>query len=288
METFSHGRLSMAYQDVGEGPAVVFIHNGGTSSTIWRHQVEDLSTDHRVIAFDLPGFGASERPKPAATLEEMVELIVEMIRQEGLAPALMVGNCMGSNIAVKIADSDSTLVSGILVVNPLTAASFSGGHIGFTHTIDKHFGAPSRGMRKIARHIRIPRFIGSISLRFQLGRKGVAEGLHHDPELLACQTRSDQLPALVDVLDDMSAYGDVDTLGTPPPVPTWIVWGDQNRVLSRKKGAGLAGQLGAEQETVIDNCGHLAMLESPEEVTALIRQLDQKVSTNDQQELAKR
>ena len=54
MQTFTHDRLTVALQDVGEGPGVVFIHNGGTSSTIWRHQVADLSADHRVIALDLP------------------------------------------------------------------------------------------------------------------------------------------------------------------------------------------------------------------------------------------
>lgn len=278
METFTRGRISMAYQDAGEGPAVIFIHNGGTSSTIWRHQVEDLKGDHRVIALDLPGFGASPLPKPAAELHEMVDLVIELMKSEGLAPALLVGNCMGSNIAVGIADRQPDLVRGILTVNPLTAASFSGGKIGYLHTMSKHFGGPTRAMRKAARHIRPPRFIGSLSLRFQLGRSGVARGLHHDPDLLACQTRSEQLPALIDVLDDMSAYGGVDTLASPPSVPTWIVWGDQNRVLSRKKAAGLTGQLGAEKVEVVDNCGHLAMLEKPEEITALIRRLDAHVA----------
>ena len=111
METFTHGRLSIAYRDVGEGPAAIFIHNGGTSSTIWRNQIEDLKVDHRVIALDLPGFGASERPQPAAELHEIVELVIALIEAEELAPALMIGNCMGSNIAVKVAESDSSMVS---------------------------------------------------------------------------------------------------------------------------------------------------------------------------------
>lgn len=288
METFTHGRLSMAYRDVGEGPAAVFIHNGGTSSTIWRNQIEDLQADHRVIALDLPGFGASELPRPAAELHEIVEMVVALIEQEGLAPALMIGNCMGSNIAVKVAESDSSLVSGILVVNPLTAASFSGGHIGFVHTLSKRLEGPTRAMRNVARHIRVPRFVGSMTLRFQLGRNGIARGLHHDPELLACQTRRDQMPALVDVLEDMAAYGGVDTLETPPPVPTWIVWGKQNRVLSRSKGAGLVDRLGAEHVEVIDNCGHLAMLESPGQVTALIRKLDAQVTAGTAHEVTAR
>lgn len=278
METFTHGRLSMAYQDEGTGPAVIFIHNGGTSSTIWRHQIEALKTDHRVIAVDLPGFGASALPKPAAELSEMVSMIIALIEAEDLAPALLVGNCMGSNIAVSIADRDPSLVTGILTVNPLTAVSFGGGKIGFLHKMSNHMAGPTRMMRGAARHVRVPKFVGKMTLRFQLGREGVAQGLHKDPELLACQTRKEQLPALIDVLDDMSAYGGVDTLEKAPPVPTWIVWGDQNRVLSRDKAAGLEQQLGAEQVDVVDNCGHLAMLEKPEQITALIRKLDEHVA----------
>lgn len=279
METFIHGRITMAYQDAGEGPAIIFIHNGGTSSTIWRNQIEDLQADHRVIALDLPGFGASPLPKPAAELHEMVEMVIALIKQENLAPALMVGNCMGSNIAVSVADRDSSLVRGILTVNPLTAVSFSGGKIGFLHKMNKRFPTPTKAVLKVSRHIRVPRFVGAMTLRFQLGREGVARGLHHDAELLATQTRRDQLPALIDVLDDMSAYGGVDTLESAPDVPTWVVWGKQNHVLSRKKAEGLESRLGAEQVEVLDNCGHLAMLERPEQITSLIRRLDEHVAS---------
>jgi pimeloyl-ACP methyl ester carboxylesterase len=279
METFTQGRISMAYQDVGEGPAVVFIHNGGTSSTIWRHQVADLKADHRVIALDLPGFGASPLPEPAATLEEMVEMVIELIKSEGLAPALLVGNCMGSNIAVSVADRDASLVRGILTVNPLTQVSFSGGKIGFLHKMNQRFHGPTQAALKVSRHIRVPKFAAKMTLRFQLGRSGVASGLHNDPELIACQRRGDQLPALIDVLDDMSAYGGVDTLASAPSVPTWIVWGDQNRILSRHDAAGLEQQLGAEQVKVVDNCGHLAMMENPEQINRLIRELDAKVTS---------
>ena len=278
MQTFTHDRLTVALHDVGEGPGVVFIHNGGTSSTIWRHQVADLSADHRVIALDLPGFGESPLPVPAASLQEMVDLVSALITGRGLAPALIVGNCMGSNIALRLADQDSSLMRGILVVNPLTAASFSGGHIGFLHTMSRRFGGASKVMRRVARHIRVPGPVAGLTLRFQLGREGIAQGLHRDAALLACQTRGDQLPALIDVLDDMSAYGGVDGLRSAPPVPIWIVWGDQNRVLSREKVPALAERLGAERVEVIPNCGHLAMLESPEQVTGLIRRLDRHVS----------
>ena len=127
MKSFTHDGLTIAYSDAGTGPAIVMLHNGGTSSTIWSPQIDALADRHRVVAVDLPGFGESPRPEVPATLADMVELVAALIRNEDLAPALLVGNCMGTNIAATLARSHPDLVTGLLAVNPLTEASFSSG-----------------------------------------------------------------------------------------------------------------------------------------------------------------
>jgi pimeloyl-ACP methyl ester carboxylesterase len=203
----------------------------------------------------------------------MVDLLVALLEQEDLAPALLVGNCMGANIAASLARRRPDLVTGLLALNPLTEASFSGGRIGFLHGMARVAGPPTRLLRTASRRLRALRPIAEASLRFQLGRKGVERGPHRDEELVACQMRRDQLPALVDVLDDMVAYGDLDTEGAPTGVPTWIVWGDENRVLSRRRAAHLHRTMHAERVALLDGCGHLPMLEEPDAVTALIEEL---------------
>lgn len=273
METFTHDGRTIAYRDTGAGPAIVMLHNGGTSSTIWRHQVDRFAPTNRVVAVDLPGFGDSPRPDVVADLDDLVGLIAALIDHLGVAPALLVGNCMGTNISVKLSRSRPDLVRGVLAVNPLTEASFSGGGLGLLYRMEHWAAAPTRGVRAISRRMNVPRLAGSPTLRFQLGRKGIAKGLHHDPELLACQYRPEQLPALVDVLDDMGAYGEIDRVPVSDPPRTWIAWGAQNRVLSRKKGAHLRQTLGAERVEVIEGCGHLPMLEDPAAVSQLIEDM---------------
>ena len=279
MKSFTHDDLTVVYRDAGDGPAIVMLHNGGTSSTIWCHQIDALADRHRVVALDLPGFGGSPRPDVPPRLTDMVELVAALIRDQGLAPALLVGNCMGTNIAATLARTHPDLVTGILAVNPLTEASFSAGRIGFLHRMERRASGPTRALRSLSRRIRVLRPVGVASLRFQLGSKGVERGLHNDPDLLACQLRSDQLPALVDVLDDMAAYGELDTEGIPPGTPTWIVWGEQNRVLSRHRAAHLDDALHAERVEVLAGTGHLPMLEDPEAVTTLIEELVDRTST---------
>lgn len=273
MDTYTHDGVTVAYRDRGRGPALVFLHNGGTSSTIWRVQIEALSDRFRTVAVDLPGFGASPRPATPATLQDMVSLIAGLIRDLDLAPVRVVGNCMGSNIAVKVARAHPDLVDAVLAVNPLTESSFSGGGIGFVHRMKRIGAGPTRVVRSLSRKVPVPRFVGPGVLRFQLGPKGIALGLQHDPELLACQFRPDQMPALVDVLDDMDAYGEIDTADVADDVPIWVAWGEKNHVLSRSRAAGLADHLHAERVEVIAGTGHLPMLEDPEAVTGLVADL---------------
>lgn len=273
MKTFEHDGTVIAYREAGSGPPVLLLHNGGTSSVIWRDQMDALSDRHRAIAIDLPGFGDSPRPAEPLDLVGLVELVHEFMVAQDIVPSVLVGNCMGTNIAATLARRHPEAVTAILAINPLTEASFSGGGLGALHKMQRIAAGPTKVLRNISRRIRAPRPIGTASIRYQLGDKGAAAGLHKDPELLACQLRSDQLPAMVDVLDDMASYGDLDREGVPADIPVWIAWGDQNRVLSRRRAGGLAEKMHAERVTVIPGTGHLPMLEDPKTVTGLIEEL---------------
>lgn len=270
MDRFEHQGVEIAYEQRGAGPALLFLHNGGASSTIWRHQTAALSASYRTVAVDLPGFGCSPRPAAGIDLAGQVTLIAALVDDLGLAPVLLVGNCMGSNIAAGVAARRPDDVVGLVLVNPLTEATFSAGWLGPLHAMARRAPGPARLTRRVSRRLVPPRLAAQAALRFQVGTKGRALGLHHDPALVAGNRRADQMPALVDVLDDMGAYGGLDA-GLPeglPPLCT--IWGAQNRVLSPRAGAALDDTLGPQRAEVVDGCGHYPMLEDPDAVTAVI------------------
>ena len=271
MHKFEHSGVTMAYERSGSGPAILFLHNGGTSSTIWRNQVEAMGQHHTVVAVDLPGFGASPRPHDGIDLDDHVELITALIEELGFAPVLLVGNCMGSNISALVAAAHPELVNGLVLVNPLTEATFSAGGLGTLHKLQRWAKGPSKVARRISRAVVPPRLAAKGTVRFQLGSKGADKGLQNDPELLACNMRHDQMPALVDVLDDMGAYGTLDE-GRLGRLPLCVVWGAQNRVLSPKALSALSARLRPDREVVMEGCGHLPMLEDPENMTSIIEE----------------
>jgi pimeloyl-ACP methyl ester carboxylesterase len=54
--------LRVGYREAGYGPAVLLLHGWPTSSYLWRKVMEPIARQHRVVAIDLPGFGASDKP----------------------------------------------------------------------------------------------------------------------------------------------------------------------------------------------------------------------------------
>jgi len=53
--------LTMAYEEVGEGDPVVFLHGNPTSSYLWRNIIPHLADSYRCIAPDLIGMGDSDK-----------------------------------------------------------------------------------------------------------------------------------------------------------------------------------------------------------------------------------
>ena len=54
--------LRIAYREAGTGPVVLLVHGWPTSSYLWRNVMPAVAARHRVVALDLPGFGASDKP----------------------------------------------------------------------------------------------------------------------------------------------------------------------------------------------------------------------------------
>lgn len=105
-----HRVLHRPYQavcvvDTGAGAPVVLLHGLGSSSKVWQHVTEKLAPNHRVLAFDLLGFG--ESPKPdwlEYTVDEHARAVLEGFKKRSVAkPITLVGHSMGCLVAVHIA-----------------------------------------------------------------------------------------------------------------------------------------------------------------------------------------
>jgi pimeloyl-ACP methyl ester carboxylesterase len=90
----------------GEGPPVVLIHGNMVSQRDFEASglMTLLSRNHRVIAFDRPGFGHSTRPRDRLwTPTAQAELLHAALAQLGVEQAVVVGHSMGAMVALALA-----------------------------------------------------------------------------------------------------------------------------------------------------------------------------------------
>ncbi|MBL4634370.1 MAG: alpha/beta hydrolase [Kofleriaceae bacterium] len=100
---FTVDGVRLHYTDVGEGPAIVLIHGFGSSLEIWHKVVPELSSNHRVVAIDLKGFGWSSRPEGNYSPTEQGRLVLALMSQLGIEKADVVGHSWGASVALALA-----------------------------------------------------------------------------------------------------------------------------------------------------------------------------------------
>jgi len=112
-----HSR-GISYRETGKGPAILMLHGIGSSSASWLNQLESLQ-GFRLIAWDAPGYGESERltqekPFPrdyAAALAQFVDRLL-------LKDVLVVGNSLGCLMAAAYMKDHADKVRGAILISP--------------------------------------------------------------------------------------------------------------------------------------------------------------------------
>ena len=119
---WKHGRVF--YKTSGAenpGPPLVFIHGvgAGTSSFMWRKNFDDLARDFRVYAFDLLGFGFSDKPAAASYSADLyVDLITDFIREVSGYPVNIIASSLGAAYAIRVADEHPELINSMILNGP--------------------------------------------------------------------------------------------------------------------------------------------------------------------------
>jgi pimeloyl-ACP methyl ester carboxylesterase len=126
---WKHGRVFYKISGAeNPGPPLVLIHGvgAGTSSFMWRKNFDELAKDFRVFAFDLLGFGFSDKPAVAPYSADLyVELITDFIREVSGYPANVIGSSLGAAYAIRVADEHPELVSQMILNGPTGSDSLN-------------------------------------------------------------------------------------------------------------------------------------------------------------------
>jgi pimeloyl-ACP methyl ester carboxylesterase len=112
--------VRLHYLSEGDGPVVVLLHGNGVTGEDFRNSglLEQLAEDHRVIVFDRPGFGYSERPRSTVwTPAAQARLLAAALRQMGVERAVVLAHSWATLVALSMAREAPQLVAGLVLAS---------------------------------------------------------------------------------------------------------------------------------------------------------------------------
>lgn len=112
----------VAYEVIGEGPALVLVHGITERGRMWDPLVPRLAGGHTVVVVDLPGHGASA-PRPPHDVLTMAGAVGEVVDELGIGAPLVVGHSLGGMVVTAFAATRPA--RGVVNVDqPLAMAEF--------------------------------------------------------------------------------------------------------------------------------------------------------------------
>lgn len=112
------GPWSTRVLEAGEGPALILMHGTGGHLEAYAHNVAELSTTHRVIAFDFPGHGGTTHADTDVTIDVLVDHLVGLLDTLGVDRAVLNGESLGGWVAVKFAARYPDRVRALVLNTP--------------------------------------------------------------------------------------------------------------------------------------------------------------------------
>lgn len=213
--------VRLHYVERGQGQPLVILHgNGGMVEDLDNSGLLDLaSIKYRVIAFDRPGFGYSDRPRGKMwTPEAQAELLHHALQYLGIEQAVVVGHSWGTLVAIAMALKYPAYMRGLVLLSGyyfpsvrLDVPLFSVPAIPLLGTLMRHTFSPLLGrllwpllVRRVFAPAHVPaRFAAFpiwMALRPKQLRASAAENAMMIPAAIALRSRYQELHMPVVIL----------------------------------------------------------------------------------------
>jgi pimeloyl-ACP methyl ester carboxylesterase len=117
VEFLEAGGLEIAYERVGAGPPLVFVHGAAEDSRIWQPQLVGLADEFTVVAWDEPGAGRSSDPPEGFGLADFADGLAALIETVELGPAHIAGLSWGGTVVLELYRRHPALVATLIMID---------------------------------------------------------------------------------------------------------------------------------------------------------------------------
>lgn len=258
-ESLQVDNLDIAYYEGGPEKAqtILLIHGFGADKSNWPRFARFLTKDYHVIAVDLPGFGDSSKPANISyDVGTQAERLADFMREQGIGRFHVVGNSMGGHIAALLAARHP---QEVLSVGLFDNAGITAPHQSELFQRLLKGGDNPLVLRSVEDFPALLDFVfvqkPPLPARLQdyLAERSLERSAFNG--MVFQQLRERYIP-LEPELPKITA-------------PTLLLWGDRDRVLDVSSIEVMKPLLKKPSVAILRDCGHVPMIERPEETARL-------------------
>jgi pimeloyl-ACP methyl ester carboxylesterase len=252
--TTSDGRR-IAYQRAGVGSALVLLHGFIADGRLWRTQIDGLSADFDLIAWDAPGCGQSEDTPEEFSMAEYARCLAELLDHADVASAHLLGLSWGGTLALEFHRLFPARVRSLILADT---------YAGWTGSLGREDAE-----RRLARCLiesRLP------------AAEWVPQWV---PDAFSPSAPKEVLDELASVMSDFHPVGframsravlpDFTDALAEVDVPTLLIWGAEDKRSPLSCGEAMRDRIAGSRLVIIPNAGHVSNMEQPDRFNAEVR-----------------
>ena len=237
-------------------PLIIFVHGSGLSHITWVLQTRYFAFHgYSVLAIDLPGHGYSEGPS-IKSIEEQGKWVAEVIDAVAMKEASLVGHSQGCLITLECASHFPNKVKSLALMGGAAAIPMN----------PELLELAEKGDNKAV----------DLMMDWAHGPAGhfgghAVPGLHHiniGGTIIINGSIKDALGVDFRACDN---YKNGFKAAKKIKCPTINILGDKDRMCPVKEGKKLADSIKASEIAIIENCGHMILLEEADKALAILK-----------------
>ncbi len=255
--TYEHPAGRVAWWSVGDGPPVVLCHGTPWSSFVWTSLASHLP-HRRAIAWDMPGFGRSER-SPQVDLATQAQVLADLLDHLGLDRPDIVAHDIGGAVALRAHLLHQRPVASLVLVDVVALRPWGSPFFRLVRDSSAVFGALPANLHRalVAEYIR--------------GASATQLGEHDLTGLVDPWLGSNQASFYLQIAqaDESHTIEFEDRLGEIE-VPTLVAWGSADSWIPVEQAHRLVAAIPGAELRLVDGAGHLVMHDAEEQFNRVV------------------
>jgi pimeloyl-ACP methyl ester carboxylesterase len=258
-----------AYVMAGQGPALLLLHGLGCTHRTWLPVLDSLARRYTVIAPDLLGHGASDKPRADYSLGAYANGMRDLLTVLGIDKATVAGHSFGGGVAMQFAYQFPERTERLVLV----------GSGGLGPEVSPAVRAiTTTGFHQVMGALTLPglRHVGALGLK-ALSRTGLKEFRDFDEVAEIYRSFADPaaraairhvVRAVVDWQGQIVTMADRAYL--TEAMPMCVIWGDEDRVIPVSHAARAAELAPGARVEIMPNAGHFPHKDHPERFVKIL------------------